>query len=122
MQPRWAQVLLIAGLLLALAAGSLALVHQARAATYDVCPSGCAYTSINAALAPAASGATIKVGPGTYGPGTSDVPISISKPVNLVVPYPTRGDAGKRAAGSYYTPSLFAPRTRRLVRLLARLG
>ena len=77
MQPRWAQVLLIAGLL-------LALVHQARAATYDVCPSGCAYTSINAALAPAASGATIKVGPGTYGPGTSDVPISISKPVNLV--------------------------------------
>lgn len=84
MQPRWAQGLLVAGLLLALAAGSLALVHQARAATYDVCSSGCAYTSINAALAAAANGATIKVGPGTYGPGTSDVPISISKPVNLV--------------------------------------
>jgi pyruvate/2-oxoglutarate dehydrogenase complex dihydrolipoamide dehydrogenase (E3) component len=41
---------------------------------------------------------------------------------NLVVPYPTRGDAGKRAAGSFYTPALFAPRTRRLVRLLARFG
>ncbi len=41
---------------------------------------------------------------------------------NLIVPYPTRGEAGKRAAGSYYTPTLFAPRTRRLVRLLARFG
>ena len=41
---------------------------------------------------------------------------------NLVVPYPTRGEAGKRAAGGFFTPTLFAPRTRRLVRLLARLG
>jgi hypothetical protein len=41
---------------------------------------------------------------------------------NLIVPYPTRGEAGKRAAGSFYTPTLFAPRTRRLVRLLARFG
>jgi pyruvate/2-oxoglutarate dehydrogenase complex dihydrolipoamide dehydrogenase (E3) component len=41
---------------------------------------------------------------------------------NLVVPYPTRGEAGKRAAGSFYTPALFSPRTRWLVRLLARLG
>ena len=41
---------------------------------------------------------------------------------NLIVPYPTRGEAGKRAAGSYYTPTLFSPRTRRLVRLLARFG
>lgn len=41
---------------------------------------------------------------------------------NLVAPYPTRGEAGKRAAGSFYTPTLFAPRTRLLVRLLARLG
>jgi pyruvate/2-oxoglutarate dehydrogenase complex dihydrolipoamide dehydrogenase (E3) component len=48
--------------------------------------------------------------------------LKIGAMANLVVPYPTRGEAGKRAAGSYYTPSLFAPRTRRLVRLLARFG
>ena len=41
---------------------------------------------------------------------------------DLIVPYPTRGEAGKRAAGSFYTPALFSGRTRRLVRLLARLG
>jgi pyruvate/2-oxoglutarate dehydrogenase complex dihydrolipoamide dehydrogenase (E3) component len=41
---------------------------------------------------------------------------------NLVVPYPTRGEAGKRAAGSFYTPALFSPRTRRIVRFLARFG
>ena len=48
--------------------------------------------------------------------------LKISALANLIVPYPTRGEAGKRAAGSYYTPTLFAPRTRRLVRLLARFG
>ncbi len=84
MRSRWASVLLVVGLLLAMAAGSLALAHQARAATYDVCSSGCAYTSINAAIAAAANGATIKVGPGTYGPGTSDAPIAINKPIHLV--------------------------------------
>jgi len=41
---------------------------------------------------------------------------------NLIVPYPTRGEASKRAAGCYYTPTLFSERTRRLVRLLARFG
>ena len=41
---------------------------------------------------------------------------------NLIVPYPTRGEAGKRAAGSFYTPALFSPRTRWIVRLLARFG
>ena len=48
--------------------------------------------------------------------------LKISAMANLIVPYPTRGEAGKRAAGSFYTPALFAPRTRRLVRLLARFG
>ena len=48
--------------------------------------------------------------------------LKIGAMANLIVPYPTRGEAGKRAAGSYYTPALFAPRTRRLVRLLARFG
>ncbi len=41
---------------------------------------------------------------------------------NLIVPYPTRGEAGKRAAGGFYTPALFSRRTRRLVRFLARFG
>jgi pyruvate/2-oxoglutarate dehydrogenase complex dihydrolipoamide dehydrogenase (E3) component len=48
--------------------------------------------------------------------------LKIGALANLVVPYPTRGEAGKRAAGGFFTPTLLAPRTRRLVRLLARLG
>jgi pyruvate/2-oxoglutarate dehydrogenase complex dihydrolipoamide dehydrogenase (E3) component len=48
--------------------------------------------------------------------------LKIGAMANLVVPYPTRGEAGKRAAGAYYTPTLFSPRTRRLVRFLARFG
>ena len=41
---------------------------------------------------------------------------------SLVLPYPTLSETGKRAAGEWYTPSLFSARTRRLVRLLLRLG
>jgi pyruvate/2-oxoglutarate dehydrogenase complex dihydrolipoamide dehydrogenase (E3) component len=48
--------------------------------------------------------------------------LKISVIANLIVPYPTRGEAGKRAAGDFYTPSLFSPRTRRIVRFLARFG
>jgi pyruvate/2-oxoglutarate dehydrogenase complex dihydrolipoamide dehydrogenase (E3) component len=48
--------------------------------------------------------------------------LKIGAIASLIVPYPTRGEAGKRAAGSFFTPSLFSPRTRRLVRLLARFG
>jgi pyruvate/2-oxoglutarate dehydrogenase complex dihydrolipoamide dehydrogenase (E3) component len=48
--------------------------------------------------------------------------LSIGALANLVVPYPTRGDASKRAAACYYTPRLFSPRTRRLVRFLAHFG
>jgi len=48
--------------------------------------------------------------------------LKIGALANLIVPYPTRGEAGKRAAGSFYTPTLFSPRTRRLVRFLARFG
>ncbi|MGE3647861.1 MAG: FAD-dependent oxidoreductase, partial [Reyranellaceae bacterium] len=39
----------------------------------------------------------------------------------MVVPYPTLGEASKRAAGSFFTEALFSPRTRWLVRLLQRL-
>ena len=48
--------------------------------------------------------------------------LKIGAMANLIVPYPTRGEAGKRAAGAYYTPTLFSPRTRWLVRFLARFG
>jgi len=48
--------------------------------------------------------------------------LKIGAMANLTVPYPTRGEAGKRGAGSFYTPTLFSPRTRRLVRLIARFG
>src|SRR5271169_3047242 len=48
--------------------------------------------------------------------------LKIGALANLIVPYPTRSEASKRAAGCYYTPTLFSPRTRRLVRFLARLG
>jgi pyruvate/2-oxoglutarate dehydrogenase complex dihydrolipoamide dehydrogenase (E3) component len=40
----------------------------------------------------------------------------------MIAPYPTLGEAGKRAAGSFYLPKLFSPRMKSLVRLLARLG
>ncbi|MBV9687727.1 MAG: FAD-dependent oxidoreductase [Alphaproteobacteria bacterium] len=48
--------------------------------------------------------------------------LKIGALANLIVPYPTRGEASKRAAGCYYTPTLFSPRTRRIVRFLARFG
>ena len=38
----------------------------------------------------------------------------------LIAPYPTLGEVSKRAAGSYYTPSLFSERTRKIVRFLLR--
>lgn len=41
---------------------------------------------------------------------------------NMVAPYPTLGEAGKRAAGQYFTPSLFGDRTRKIVRFLTKFG
>jgi hypothetical protein len=38
----------------------------ASAATWTVCPSGCAYTQIGPAIAAASSGDTVSIGPGTY--------------------------------------------------------
>jgi pyruvate/2-oxoglutarate dehydrogenase complex dihydrolipoamide dehydrogenase (E3) component len=40
----------------------------------------------------------------------------------MIAPYPTLGEAGKRAAGNFYAPKLFNNRTRALVRLLRRFG
>jgi pyruvate/2-oxoglutarate dehydrogenase complex dihydrolipoamide dehydrogenase (E3) component len=48
--------------------------------------------------------------------------LKIGALANLIVPYPTRSEASKRAAGLYYIPTLFSPRTRRLVRFLAHFG
>ncbi|MFN0042674.1 MAG: dihydrolipoyl dehydrogenase family protein [Alphaproteobacteria bacterium] len=39
-----------------------------------------------------------------------------------IAPYPTFSEAAKRAAGSFFAASLFSERTRRIVRLLQRLG
>ncbi|WP_259781228.1 dihydrolipoyl dehydrogenase family protein [Aestuariispira ectoiniformans] len=36
----------------------------------------------------------------------------------LILPYPTRGELSKRAAGSFFTPSLFSEKIRRIVRFL----
>jgi len=47
--------------------------------------------------------------------------LGISALAGFVPPYPTLGEASKRAAGSYFTETLFGPRTRRLVGLLAKL-
>jgi pyruvate/2-oxoglutarate dehydrogenase complex dihydrolipoamide dehydrogenase (E3) component len=44
--------------------------------------------------------------------------LRLSAPAGMIVPYPTRAEAGKRAAGEFYAPRLFAERTRRLVRAL----
>ena len=45
--------------------------------------------------------------------------LPVSAMAGVIAPYPTRGEAGKRAAGDYYTPSLFSPRTRKIVKLLS---
>jgi pyruvate/2-oxoglutarate dehydrogenase complex dihydrolipoamide dehydrogenase (E3) component len=45
----------------------------------------------------------------------------LSALAGLIVPYPTRAEAAKRAASSAYAASLFSARTKRLVRLLSRL-
>ncbi len=41
---------------------------------------------------------------------------------SVIAPYPTLSEATKRAAGGFYTPSLFSRRTRAMVRALAWLG
>ncbi len=48
--------------------------------------------------------------------------MKIGAMAGIIAPYPTLGEANKRAAGSFYIPKLFSPRTRRIVRLLAKLG
>ena len=40
----------------------------------------------------------------------------------LIAPYPTLSEVSKRAAGSYFTPTLYSARVRRLVRFLGAFG
>ncbi|HEY7905793.1 MAG TPA: pyridine nucleotide-disulfide oxidoreductase, partial [Wenzhouxiangella sp.] len=47
--------------------------------------------------------------------------LKIGAMAQVISPYPTLGEISKRAAGSWYTPSLFSEKTRRLVKLLSKL-
>lgn len=48
--------------------------------------------------------------------------VKLSALAGVIAPYPTRGEIAKRLAGAWYSPILFAPRTRRLVSLLKRIA
>jgi len=48
--------------------------------------------------------------------------LKIGAMTGIIAPYPTLGEINKRVAGSYYTPTLFSPRVRGLVRLLRLFG
>ena len=45
--------------------------------------------------------------------------LGISALAGVVAPYPTRGEVSKRAAGDYFSPTLFSARTRRIIRFLS---
>lgn len=47
--------------------------------------------------------------------------LKIGAVANMIMPYPTYGEAGKRAAGAFYEPKLFGKTTRRLVSWLYKL-
>ena len=44
--------------------------------------------------------------------------LKVATMAGTVMPYPTLAEAGKRAAGAYFAPRLFSPRTKKLVRFL----
>src|SRR5262249_11213662 len=48
--------------------------------------------------------------------------LKVADVAGMIAPYPTLSEIGKRAVGNFYLPKLFSERTKRLVRLLARLG
>ena len=48
--------------------------------------------------------------------------LKIGAMAGMIAPYPTLGEASKRAAASFFVPKLFSDRTKALVRLLARFG
>jgi hypothetical protein len=48
--------------------------------------------------------------------------LKVSALAGLVVPYPTRAEVLKRAASSWYLPTLFGDRTKAVVRFLMRFA
>lgn len=48
--------------------------------------------------------------------------LKLSAMASVVAPYPTLSEISKRAAGSYYTPTLFSTKTKMLVRFLGLFG
>jgi pyruvate/2-oxoglutarate dehydrogenase complex dihydrolipoamide dehydrogenase (E3) component len=48
--------------------------------------------------------------------------LSVRALTSPVLPYPTRSEIWKRAAGAYFTPTLFSPGTRALVNVLKRIS
>jgi len=72
------------------------------------------------------------LGAGIVGPNAGDLlaplilamskGMKIGALASLQIPYPTLSEASKRAAGSWYTPTLYSERTKRIVRLLLKLG
>jgi pyruvate/2-oxoglutarate dehydrogenase complex dihydrolipoamide dehydrogenase (E3) component len=48
--------------------------------------------------------------------------LTLSAMAGVVLPYPTRGEASKRAAGDFYAPKLFSARARRLIKFLRLFG
>ena len=51
-----------------------------------------------------------------------DQGMKIGAMASLIAPYPTLSEVSKRAAGSYYTATLFGERTRKVVRFLQRFA
>ena len=48
--------------------------------------------------------------------------MKIADIASMIAPYPTLGEVSKRAAGNFYTASLFGPRTKKLIRFLRLFG
>jgi hypothetical protein len=48
--------------------------------------------------------------------------LKIGAMAGTIWPYPTFGEVGARAAGSYFIPKLFTDRTRAIVRFLTKFG
>lgn len=71
------------------------------------------------------------IGAGILAPGAGEMiglwVLAIAQHIRLgalagmIIPYPTRSEAAKRAAGTFFAGKLFAPATRSLIRLLTRL-
>jgi hypothetical protein len=48
--------------------------------------------------------------------------MKLSAMAGVVAPYPTLSEVSKRAASAYFTPTLFSPRTRSVIKALSWFG